>query len=254
MTLHYQVPLAAVKGLFTLNLQCLRLHFLTIVSITVENSNVDIEGLRLRFSKKKLEATRMHSSGMRTICSSGGGGCLPQCMLGYQPPPTRCPPGADPSQTRHPLQDLTCNACWDSTPPWRPAARHAGITPERHAGLPPPCGQTHTCKNITFATSLRTAISELLMVRKRKRMEWVLNLQYYRRRNVKVRRKLVTWSLVLMAGLWSIHIARKQNLSLMFVIFLSYILRFRWIRTPPPGLDVNVRQLPLSMWNRNEYK
>ena len=24
----------------------------------------------------------------------------------------------------------------------------------------PPCGQTHTCKNIVFATSLRTVISE----------------------------------------------------------------------------------------------
>ena len=43
-------------------------------------------------------------------------------------------------------------------PPWRPAARHAGIPPARHAGIPPPPprGQTHACKNITFATSLRT--------------------------------------------------------------------------------------------------
>ena len=40
--------------------------------------------------------------------------------------------------------------------PPRPAARHAGIPPARHAGIPPPCGQIHTCKNITFATSLRT--------------------------------------------------------------------------------------------------
>ena len=39
--------------------------------------------------------------------------------------------------------DTACNACWDSTPsPWRPAARHAGIAP--------PCGQTHTCKHITL--------------------------------------------------------------------------------------------------------
>ena len=55
-------------------------------------------------------------------------------------------------------------------PPPRPAARHAGIPPAMHAGIPHPpgdllqgmlgyhlpCGQTHTCKNITFATSLRT--------------------------------------------------------------------------------------------------
>ena len=33
---------------------------------------------------------------------------------------------------------------------WRPA-RHAGIPPASHAGIPPPpCGQTDTCKNITF--------------------------------------------------------------------------------------------------------
>ena len=38
------------------------------------------------------------------------------------------------------------------TPSWRPAARHAGIPPAMHDGIaPPPCGQTHTCKNITFA-------------------------------------------------------------------------------------------------------
>ena len=37
---------------------------------------------------------------------------------------------------------------------WRPAARHAGIPPAMDVGIappPPPCGQTHTCKNITFA-------------------------------------------------------------------------------------------------------
>ena len=31
------------------------------------------------------------------------------------------------------------------------------------AQILPPCGQTHTCKNITFATSLRTVIIELLV-------------------------------------------------------------------------------------------
>ena len=42
--------------------------------------------------------------------------------------------------------------------PWRPTARHAGIPPAMYAGiaLPPPhCGQTDTCKNITFTTLLQ---------------------------------------------------------------------------------------------------
>ena len=35
----------------------------------------------------ELNETRMHSSGMHIACSSShlGGGCLPQCMLGYTP-------------------------------------------------------------------------------------------------------------------------------------------------------------------------
>ena len=63
--------------------------------------------------------------------------------------------------------DTSCNACSDTypppwrpaarhagippamhagihTPPWRPAARHAGITPAMHAGIHPPCEQNHT--------------------------------------------------------------------------------------------------------------
>ena len=35
-----------------------------------------------------------------------GGGCLPQCMLGYTPPP---PPEQTPPGSRHPL----CSACWE---------------------------------------------------------------------------------------------------------------------------------------------
>ena len=87
--------------------------------------------------------TRMHSSGMRTICSSSrlSWGGLPQCMLGYQPPGRRPPdqapgPGtprtpppeqtpliAHTPETRHPpetcckaCRDTTCKACWDTTP------------------------------------------------------------------------------------------------------------------------------------------
>ena len=34
-----------------------------------------------------------------------------------------------------------------------------GWYPSMHWSRPPPCGQTDTCKNITFATSLRTVIT-----------------------------------------------------------------------------------------------
>ena len=36
-------------------------------------------------------------------------------------------------------------------PPWKPAARHAGIPPAMHAGIPPPVNRiTDTCENITL--------------------------------------------------------------------------------------------------------
>ena len=77
--------------------------------------------------------TRMHSSRMRTVRSSSR---LSQresasVQLGYQPPP---PPGP-------------------STPP-------GPGTPQEQPppGADTPRGQTDTCKNITFATSLRTVI------------------------------------------------------------------------------------------------
>ena len=95
------------------------------------------------------------------------------------PPGSRHPPKDQaPPPEQAPLQEQESPR--EQAPPWRPAARHAGIPPARHAGIPPthptpgdllqgmlgyylqgmlgyhhPCGQTHTCKNITFATSLR---------------------------------------------------------------------------------------------------
>ena len=77
--------------------------------------------------------TRMHSSRMRTVRSSSrlsGGVFLSACW------DTTTPPG------RHPPPS------WRQPPPDQapPGSRH------------PPCGQTHACKNITFATSLRTVI------------------------------------------------------------------------------------------------
>ena len=72
----------------------------------------------------KFVYTRMHSSRMRTVRSSSrpvGGGVVS----------TSHSPGADPP--RH------------QPPPWRPAARHAGIPPAMHAGIAPPrCEQNHT--------------------------------------------------------------------------------------------------------------
>ena len=71
-----------------------------------------------------------------------------QGMLGYQPPGDLLQGilgyhlqgmlGYQPQTCCKAYWDITCKACWDTTPP------------------SPPCGQTHTCKNITFATSLRT--------------------------------------------------------------------------------------------------
>ena len=123
----------------------------------------------------------MHSSRMRTVRNSSrllsGGSPHPppeqaphwsRHLHGNRPPWSRHPPGANPPRaappwSRHPPRsrprcckacwDTTCNACWDSTPP---ATRHAGIPPAMHAGKAHPSGQNDTCKNITFATSLRT--------------------------------------------------------------------------------------------------
>ena len=72
----------------------------------------------------KLQTTRMHSSRMRTVRSSShlSGEGLPQYTPPVADPPRPGTPGADPPDQAHPS----------------------------------PCGQKHTCKNITFATSLRT--------------------------------------------------------------------------------------------------
>ena len=104
--------------------------------------------------------------------SPGGRGVLPQCILGYQSPQTRHtprpgtppdqahpsgsrPPGADTSHTRHPPM-------WTVHPEIPTPLDQAHIPPGTDTPHPgtryphPHCGQTDTCKNITFATSLRT--------------------------------------------------------------------------------------------------
>ena len=78
--------------------------------------------------------------------------------------PLGCVPGPDPPQLPPWL--------WAWRPPWPDPPKLPPWVwvwkPARHAGIPPPktcckacwdatsCGQTDTCKNVTFATSLRT--------------------------------------------------------------------------------------------------
>ena len=132
---------------------------------------------------------------MRTVhsssCLSQGG--LPQCMLGYQSPRNQAPPiplpwTKHPPVTRHiPAGPGTPPSPTAGTPqdqahplgPGTPRSRHppgpGTLPPEQappprdQAPLPPglgtlPRGQTHTSKNITFATSLRTVISHKRLV------------------------------------------------------------------------------------------
>ena len=99
----------------------------------------------LQWDFVQLYLTRMHSSRMCTVrsssCLSRGG--LPQRMLGYHHPP-----GSRPPWTRHPPGSR------------HPPTRHPplGADPPDQATTPPPERMTDTCKNITFATSLRTVM------------------------------------------------------------------------------------------------
>ena len=97
--------------------------------------------------------TRMHSSRMRTVCCSGclsrGGGAA-SVHAGIPAPRDKA----------HPLKP--------GIPPWDQSPLEPGLhleqtspreqTPLRDQASPPP-GQSHTCKNITLATSLRTVIN-----------------------------------------------------------------------------------------------
>ena len=106
----------------------------------------------------------MHSSRMCTARSSSCQGGSASVHAGIHPPgcgpgdpqvwawrPPRCGPGdplllgvgletplPDPSTSPLGVGLETCKACWDITIPWRPAARHTGIPPVMHAGIPPP--------------------------------------------------------------------------------------------------------------------
>ena len=102
------------------------------------------------YSSKFTWITRMHSSRMRTACSSSrlGGVYLSACwdtpqVWAWRPPsqtpqlPPGCEPGdppprPDPSTFPLGVGLETCRAYWDTTPPPPLPARHAGIPP------PPP--------------------------------------------------------------------------------------------------------------------
>ena len=84
----------------------------------------------------------MLSSRMRTVRNSSR--LLPS---GADPPREPTPPGSRPPRADPPCckacWDATCNACWDTTP-----------FVDR---------MTDTCKNITFATSLRTVKTHIIV-------------------------------------------------------------------------------------------
>ena len=99
-----------------------------------------------KWSSNKTDKIRMHSSRMRTACSSSRPGGWSSTR---HPPPEQIPQEQTPLETCcKACWDTTCNACWDSITR-RPAARHAEIPPAMHAGIhpPPPMNRiTHTSK------------------------------------------------------------------------------------------------------------
>ena len=113
-------------------------------------------------------ATKLGQGNVFTgVCDSvQRGGCLPQCMLGYHPPPEQTPPqeqtppGADTPQEQTPLEQtppgadpppradtLGClllgggvclSACWDTTPPPEQTPPRSRHTPSPRADTPAP--------------------------------------------------------------------------------------------------------------------
>ena len=114
-------------------------------------------------SEEKIK-TRMHSSRMRTVCSSGhiwgggsarGGVCLQGvCSWVVSALGGVCLWGVSASGGVSALGGVCCRGV--SAP--RGCLLRGVYVVSQHAlrQTPPPCGQTHTCKNITFPASLRT--------------------------------------------------------------------------------------------------
>ena len=110
------------------------------------------------YSSRFVFLTRMHSSRMRTVRSSGriSGGGVPgpgrvYLVEGGVPGPGGCTwfRGGVPGLGGVPGPGGVYLVPGGVPGPWEGAW---SLTP------PPPCGQTHACKNITFATSMRTVM------------------------------------------------------------------------------------------------
>ena len=73
------------------------------------------------------------------ICHSVNGGSLPQCMLGYPPPPPGAdnPPGADPPRSRAPPEPGTPSGAGTPLVGTDPGAEHAGRYRQRGGGTHP---------------------------------------------------------------------------------------------------------------------
>ena len=111
----------------------------------------------------------MHSSRMRTVRSSSrfswrGMSASVHAEIptprDHVPPGTMYPPGPCTPRDHAPPGTMHIPLPWDKTSP-----RTMHPLPQDHATpgtMHPPCGQTDTCKNITFATSLRTVIIAVL--------------------------------------------------------------------------------------------
>ena len=97
--------------------------------------------------------TRMHSSRMRTARSSSrllGGGCLPQCMLGYPWVWTWRLETAPQDVAQRPPQVWAWRPpqVWAWTPPMPDPSNSClgvGWRPARHAGIPPPLETCRAC-------------------------------------------------------------------------------------------------------------
>ena len=123
---------------------------------------------------KTIIKTRMHSSKMRTVCNSGRilGGCLLAggCLLrGVSAPGGVCLGGVYSGECvcSRGVSALGGSApggvCSGGVCSWGGVCSQ-GVYPSMHWGRHPPCGQTDACKNITFANSLRTVISYIIVL------------------------------------------------------------------------------------------
>ena len=138
-------------------------------------SNPVIQSIFRLFVIVFILVTRMHSSRMHTACSVIispyliiSHACPPRhtCLPSSCMPPTMhtpqqpCLPPATmpaPSNHAHPPQQPCMSPGNHARPPttmhapWQPCMPPSNHTPPSNHACPPFCGQTHTCKNITFA-------------------------------------------------------------------------------------------------------